>query len=273
MWVGGVLTLFLFSCAVLCPYAFRDRGHRQLPTLWDVPTVASAFAELCGSLAALSLAAAVFIGTLSERTGEFEASIGFFVIAFLVLVAAAMQFGATPNSRASDSDEFRSAQSISYVVAASSFYLGLGMTWLGLRLLLLALELETAADILTWVLFVSIIAGALRIAMNLYRHTDVPVLTCALVVVVAIAGAAFYRLVLVAAWDDLWPARDEPLWLSTVAFGTTVVGYAYQTFVLATYGERQLESIVTKLCQPLLALYTMNVIQTVALVWLAVVEQ
>ena len=59
-------------------------------------------------------------------------------------------------------------------------------------------------------------------------------------------------------------------WLATVAFGTAVVGYVYQTLVLAAYGEPRFEASFSKLSQPLLTLYSMNVIQIVALVWFAV---
>jgi hypothetical protein len=272
MWVAGILLLFVTSSAVLSVYSWRAPPKRLLPPLWDIPSVAAAYTELCGSLAALSLAAAVFIATIAPGTANFEDAIGFFVIAFLILVAAAMQFGATPNSRGEVLPEFNTAQSISHVTAASSFYLGVGMSWLGLKLLLLALELDTAAGILTWMLLITILAGGLRIAANLYRHTDASGAVCILVVILAVTGAAFYKLALVAVWDDLWPEANEALWLATVAFGTAVAGYIYQTLVLAAYGEPRFEPGFSRLCQPLLTLYSMNVIQIVALVWFAVSE-
>jgi hypothetical protein len=272
VWIAGIVVLFLVSFAALGSLSFSSRSDRRLPPLWDLPTVAASYTELCGSLAALSLAAAVFIATLAPGTIDFEAPIGFFVISFLILVGAAMQFGATPNSRENEREEFRTSQSISYVTAASSFYLGIGMSWLGLRMLVLALHLDTAAEILTWMLLISILAGGLRVGTNLYRHTDAPGLICGLVVVLAIGSAALYKLVLAAIWDDLWPQANAPLWLGTVAFGTAVVGYVYQTLVLGAYGQPRLEPMFSKLCQPLLTFYSMNVIQIVALVWFAVIE-
>ena len=272
MWIPGIALGLIFSSLAVIPLISRTRLQGQVPKLWNLGAVAIGLTELSGSLAALSLAAAVFIATLTADSGVFEDSIGLFVLSFLILTGAAMQFASTPNRQENESEEFHSIQNVSYVIAISTFFLGIALSWIGLRLLLLAIRADTAADILTWILLLSIIAGALRVCTHLYRHTEAAPSICFAIFAIGFLGPIAYKAGPVGVWSDLWPQRNETLYLATIAFVIAVVGHSFQTAILAVHGHERLEPVITRFHQPFLALYALNVIEIVLLVWLAVAE-
>ena len=226
--------------------------------------------HISGTLSGLSLAAAVFIATLAPNSPNYEASIGLFVFSFLILVATAMQFATTPNLQL----EGRSAahQYLSYITANSSFFLGVALSWLGLRLLLISIHLDDLAGILTWVLLFAILAGAFRLSMQLYRHGGVSGLVCLFIPITGFVFALLYRFVFSEAWSALWPDADASLRLGIVAFAISGLAYLFQTFTLAAHGNSGWEAAVDRFATGYLAGYGQSIVIVIVFVWIAVAQ-
>jgi hypothetical protein len=255
--------------AVLLSRSGEGSSPRPFP---DLAVVTSAYSQLAGALASLSLAAVVFIATLAPDSPAFETSIGLFVLAFLVLVASAMEFAVTPSLAEETGGTALSEQHLSFLLANLAFYLGLAMSWLGLRLLVLAIELDDLADLLTWVLLFAIVVGGLRLTMHVYRYTRATVLACLSLLAVSFGAGLVYRFLLCEAWADLWPAEDGPMLLSVVAFVVAGLGYVYQTLLFAIDENSDLVQALTRWRSAWIFGSTQSVLTIVVLAWIAVAQ-
>lgn len=273
MWVAGVVTLLtVVSVAGAVLVSHSGKGSPPRP-LRDVAAVASDYSDLAGALASLSLAAVVFIATLAPDAPAFDTSIGLFILAFLVLVAAAMEFAATPSMADESPTHDLSEQYFSFLLANIPFYLGLALSWLGLRLLVLAIQVNQLADLLTWVLLFAIVLGGLRLVMHVYRFTGASATACLSLVGLSFVAGLMYRFLLSEAWEPLWPSEDEPLQLSVVAFVFAGLGYLYQTALFATSGEDSaIARILARFRSTFVFALTLGVLTIVVLAWIAVAQ-
>jgi hypothetical protein len=271
MWILGT-TILLALTSLAAALSIRRRRVTTIKQMWDLPAVSTNFTQIASTLAALSFAAAVFIATLARDSGPVESAIGLFMLSFLILGTAAMQFGSIPSLQASTPARVISAQYLGHLTAATSFYIGMAMSWLGLRLLLIAVHADTSASVFTWVLFFSIVAGALRLTMHLYHHTTAGMSTCLLVPVVGLSCAALYRFGLVEIWPVLWPDRDESLFLAVVGFAVVGIGYGYQTLVLTLQTNEAIGGKLLDFGERWLVSYVQSVVVVTVLVWIAVAE-
>jgi len=270
MWAVGITLLILTTSLIVVAWS-EWHGPSITRGLWDLPEVATSFMHISGTLAALSLASAVFIATLAPDSPTFESSIALFIFSFLILIAAAMQFAALPNLPQTDGS-IADGQYVSYVIANCSFYLGIALSWLGLRLLLLAIHLEDLAAILTWVLLLSILAGAMRLSMHLYRHGTVNGLVCLLLPAVALGFSLLYRFGVSELWSSLWPDSKQPLDIALFGIAITASGYVFQTALLALYGSGDWAKGVERAARTWLVAYGHSVVVAVALTWIAVAQ-
>jgi hypothetical protein len=136
MWLVGILLLLAVAVAV----SLRA-GWRQAPPLaeiWDIPGTARTYTTIVGTLAGFSVTSSIFVANLSvaRQSTSFEGVMALFLVAFVVFVSSAMQFGTTPNLTAAQPGPYRAVQGYSYLLANAGFYLGLCLSWLGLPLLL-----------------------------------------------------------------------------------------------------------------------------------------
>src|SRR5688572_16768145 len=139
MWGVGAALLLLVTCS-LCLFVTRRRAE-QSAEIWDIGGTARTYTTIVGALAGFSVTSAIFIAnlTVARQSATFESVIALFLIAFLIFISSAMQFGTTPNLPAPPSELYATVQSYSYVLASTSYYLGLCLSWLGLPLLLAAI--------------------------------------------------------------------------------------------------------------------------------------
>jgi hypothetical protein len=272
VWLAGVIALLLITSLPAAILVSQSEEASKPRTPRSLPVVVSNYTQLAGNVAALCLAAVVFIATLAPESPVFDTSIGLFILAFLVLVTSAMEFATTPSLASDEADADPGESYLSFLVANLSFYLGLALSWLGLRLLVLALELDHLADLLTWVLLLAIIMGSFRLCMHIYRYTSANSWACVSLLAVSLAAAASYRFLFAEGWDDLWPADDGPLLLSVVAFAATGLGYLYQTLLFATHGQPNPSRLLSEHRSALLCAYTQGVLTLVVLAWIAVAQ-
>jgi hypothetical protein len=270
MWLAGVIGLMLVSIAIVQILGLERRRAPALP-LWDIPRVAGFYTTIVGSLAGFAVASSVFIANLARGDPQYEDAMAMFIVAFLVLIGTTMQFAATPNL-AESAPGYVADQQLSYSVANVSFYVGVAVAWLGLRLLVLASGFDTLGKILSWILFFSITAGAFRLSMHIYRHTLIGRLACFSIPAIAAALTLLYRFGAAEVIPDLWPAENQALYFAALAFLAGGLAYGSQTFLLALHGDSRWERIVASYGPSWLLGYCQASVLTIYLLWLAVVQ-
>jgi hypothetical protein len=270
LWIVGFVALLGGTSVATALWASTQRG-RAAQDLWDIPSIVANYTQIGSALAGLSLASAVFIATLAPNSPAFEDSIGLFMLSFVMLVGASMQFAGTPNPGEAGGSA-QQIQRFSYMTANCSFYIGLAASFLGLRLLLLAIRLDDLADTLTWVLLVTLAAGAARLCVHLYRHTSLSRFACFGITPIAFVWAPAYWFGLAAVWPQLLPVNHQAILSCLAGFVVAGVGYSLQTVMLGLQGERHWEDGVSRLGEQCLAGYAQSVITVVVLIWCAVAQ-
>src|SRR5687768_14006954 len=161
MWVVGVVSLLVLLAVGLVFLNSEKRSELPSP-LWNLSEIAGHYTDISGILAGFSVASAVFIAASAREAPGFTDAIGLFIVSFLILIAATMEFGTTPNLSDRVTPSTIRDQQLSYLTANFSFYLGTALSWLGLRLVLLSIEQSRLAELVTWLLLVSVWAGSAR---------------------------------------------------------------------------------------------------------------
>src|SRR6266511_4985741 len=113
VWVAGIAGTLLLASVSAAIWPSHTRPERDLSD--EIPELTTGYTEIAGVLAAVSLASAVFIGAVNKGGEEVENSIGLFVLSFIVLISAAMQYASTSSGRPELDAKFRI---YSYVLAS-----------------------------------------------------------------------------------------------------------------------------------------------------------
>lgn len=199
MWIIGVLSLVILVGAVTGIFS-RKRTSPTFVTEWDLESLSGEYAAIIAPLAGFSVAAAVFLANLSRvaRTSYFADVMALFLIALIMLMATAVMFATFRSARLgpSPSEELLSVHSMLYLICNLGFYLSLSMSWLGLRPLLLSIELSALAEVFTWVLLFSLTLGAIRVGAWLHIFLGTKMLASLLVPIIPIVTVVAYGLVL-----------------------------------------------------------------------------
>jgi hypothetical protein len=135
---------------------------------------------------------------------------------------------------------------------------------------LLALGLHSLADMVTWLLLVAVISGAVRLGMFLYQLPMVNRSACLIVPALGFATAALYRLVVVRVAPALWPSSDATLVFAIIAFALVALGFAAETGLLAFHGSSGLRRWMPIAGPHVMLAYTQVVVTVVGLLWFAV---
>jgi hypothetical protein len=221
MWVVGIAVLLLLVGTLsLLVNTGRDKPPADI---WDVVGTARTYTSIVGTLAGFSVTSSIFIAGLAapQRSAAFEGLMALFLIAFLIFIGAAMEFGTTPNLPTPPSDEYRTIQGYSYLLANTSYYVGLSLSWLGLPLLLSAIGLQYLAGIVIWLVLLAIVGGGMRICsagLNNFARADLR--RSLALPVICFAVAAVYALVLGRQSRDLLPNEHGRLFLPQCALSS-----------------------------------------------------
>jgi hypothetical protein len=274
MWVIGVALLLLLTSA-LCTY-FGRRLNRVEAEIWDIAGTARTYTTIVGTLAGFSVTSSIFIAnlTVARQSANFEGVIALFLIAFLVFVSSAMQFGTTPNLSSSPADFYRTVQNYSYILANASFYLGLCLSWLGLPLLLSSIGLDYLGDIFIWLVLFAILGGALRISssgLNLLAGVDF--LSGLALPLLCFGAALSYRLASEVALDRLLPAEHAPTLFAVVSFVVAALGFSIQSAIVGSLREAKSALLAVRVGRALIIAHTAAVFTAVSLLWLAVLDE
>jgi hypothetical protein len=277
MWLVGIVVLLAATATVSAWLGRRRRAGSTSPP-WDIPVVASTYTGIAGVLAGFAVASSVFLANLggSAGAGPFAATMGMFLIAFAILAEASQMFSTLPTRPAPGAagardDTLTRVQCLSFLLATVGYFIGLSLSLLGLRPLLLALGLHQLADIFTWLLLLTVLGWSTRLGVFLYRLTRVASLACLAVPWLGVGAAAAYWLVATRFAPALWPAADAPLRLALVAAGLAGLGFAVETALLTFQGDERLRWRLRAAEGAALA-YVQAVVTVIALLWFAVVK-
>ncbi len=267
VWLAGVTVLL---AAVTAASAWLGRGRRPgvVTPPWDIAAVASTYTGIAGVLADFAVTSAVFLANLDASTGPgpFAATMGMFLIAFVGFLVASQMFGTLPTRAApgTEDEALTPFQGLGFVLAIAGYYVGLSLSLLGLRPLLLVLGLDVLAEVFIWLLLATVLGGAGRLGVFLYRLTRVASVACLAVPGLGFGAAAAYRLVAARVVPELWPATDAPLRLALAVAGLAGLGFAAETALLAFQGEPRLQRKLRGAERAVLA-YVQAVVTVVAL--------
>jgi hypothetical protein len=272
VWLAGVIVLL---AAVAAVSAWLGRPHRPgvVTPPWDIAAVAATYTGIAGVLAGFAVTSTIFLANLDAgaETGSFSATMGMFLIAFVGFLIASQMFGTLPTRAApgTEAEGLTPFQGLGFVLAIVGYYIGLSLSLLGLRPLLLVLGLELLAEVFVWLLLATVLGGAGRLGVFLYRLTRVAGRACLAVPGLGFSAAAVYWLVATRLAPGLWPAAEAPLLLALVLAVLAGLGFAAETALLAFQGEPRLQRRRRGAERAVLT-YVQAVVTVAVLLWFAV---
>ena len=271
MWLIGILLLIAATVTIAIRAGWRQAP--PLPEIWDIPGTARTYTTIVGTLAGFSVTSSIFVANLSvaRQSTNFEGVMALFLVAFLVFVSSAMQFGTTPNLATAQSGFYRAIQGYSYLLANASFYLGLCLSWLGLPLLLSAIGLEYLSDIFIWLVLFAILGGAMRISSSgLNIFTGMALLPAIVLPLACFVIACAYRFAASEIWSELLPDEHAPVLFAVVCFGVGAFGFSLQSLLVGSLRGVQGNESVSPLARRFVIALSAAVFTSVSLLWLAV---
>jgi hypothetical protein len=265
MWVVGVLALIGVTATISLAL---NRHPRQTlaPIPWDIPRVAASYTTILGALAGFSVVSSIFIAnlTVARESPEYESVIGMFLMSFIIFLSSAMEYSTTPNL-AEDDPRFIRLQRLAFCYANEGYYIGIGVSWLALRLLLLAIELPYVAGVFTWLLLFSVFAGAIRMGHFLFRLTLLDRLACLVAPLVAVAAAAIYRLGIAELLPGAMPPHHEPFLIAVIGFGAGAAGFSIHSVIIAFGDEPKGQQLISRFGDRITLVYSQAVAAILAL--------
>jgi hypothetical protein len=230
VWILGILLLLAGSVS-LGVFAGSSKG-RPAAEIWDIPGTARTYTTIVGTLAGFSVTSSIFIANLSvaRQSTNFEGVMALFLVAFVVFASSAIQFGTTPNLPAGPSSLYRTIQGYSYLLANTSFYLALCLSWLGLPLLLSAIGLDYLSDTFIWLVLFAILGGAMRVSSSgLNVFAGMELILAVVLPLACFIFACLYWLAGSELWDQLLPERHVPTHFAVICFGVAGLGFSLQS--------------------------------------------
>lgn len=241
------------------------------PAMWDISRVAQTFMPIVGALAGFSVASTIFIAnlTVTRHAAQFPSLIGMFVMAFVIFVGAAQEFGMTPNLPSDGDRHYEQLRRFAYLLSMFGYFVALAVSWNALRILLIALNLDSVAEAFTWVLLFAVLAGTVRLAVqHLYMLTTLPRSSCLAIPLISWSLAAVFRFALVPMVPALAAPPNEPFMVTVGCFGVAALCFGMQTaclslndsvtfrMALARFGDRTVMGLLAMVSTVVAVLWT-----------------
>ena len=280
MWAVGMGAILLLSAMSVQPLGWRRRDT-PVRVPWDVVHVASTYTPIAGGLAGISVTSAVFLANLAAlgRSNELAPVVGIFLIAFVTYLGTTLIFATIPGPAGPEQGGGSArSQGLLFVLGNITFFVGILMTILALRPLLLAVGLLALADIFTWLLLFTVIAGVLRIGLFVHVLLEVAGRAYAAMPIIAIAAAVAYRYAICALVPSLWPAAldagrsaalEAMLMVTVVCFVSAAGAFVAQSLLLSLYGDAAVERLILRFGHRVMLGYAQLVSTSIALLWVA----
>lgn len=273
MWIAGFVTLLaLLAGGVALINRFdeeaTDPGH------WDPASHVTSYLGLVGPLASFSVVVAIFVANLSRATesAALEHVMALFMMGFVKLLGAAVLLAnaRSATKRPDAPRAYDDAIRVHFLLGYACFFMGLALTWLGLRPVLVVIGLSNLADLFSWVLLLSVGAGAFEqstwIQMNL-ANSKIAALVAPLGAALA-AGA--YRFVLVPLEPRFWPTGDT-LAFVVVMFLLSAGAYTAGSLILKFHGDAVADRVIARIGRRWFPSYGACISCVLLLLWCALV--
>jgi hypothetical protein len=273
MWLIGVVVLMSFNASIV---ALANRRRKEVGPVpyWNYVHMGESYGLIVGPLAGISVAAAVFLASVTRaaQSPSFVDVMATFLISIIILMGNGMMlatFRSAEKGR-NPGEDFESAHGVVWVLCSIVFYSGVTMSWIGLRPMLISIDLVPLANVFTWLLLFTILSGCARLGGWLFSLVGTKAPTAILVAVLPIGTAAIYRLILVPALAWLWPSAGQTLTFAVVVLAVSTLAFGVETSMIAFVGEKRMLARVRHLGPILLPPYVAMVETAVALLWLSV---
>jgi hypothetical protein len=274
LWLAAVIPMV---AGVASTSAYLNRRNGWVPNAsrqWDIATLGAAYSAAIPPLAAFSIALAVFLANVSRTANPkaFENVMALFLMAFIILIGTALMFATSRSAffGADDDEEVLLSRRTMYVLANLCFYLGLNMSWMGLRPLLQAIELYSLAGVFSWLLLFSVVAGAMRQSAWLQSLFGANPIACLSIGVLPVLAVCVYWFGLVSLMPDLWP-RNSTLTFAVLVFVIACLPFLVETNVIRFASDQRCTRMLWRVGSMLMPAYQGIAITAMLLLWLSLV--
>jgi len=263
-----------FSAGVV-GLANRRRETVVLTPHWNYVRLGESYALIVGPLAGISLAAAIFLASVARaaKSPSFVAVMATFLLSIIILIGNGMMLatfrGAERAGRSGEDVEI--LHRVTWILCSIVFYSGVTMSWIGFRPMLISIDLARLANVFTWLLLFTIVAGCARLGGWLFSLVGTKSLAVILLVIVPVGAAVFYRLVLVRQLTWLWPPIEQTLTFAIIVFAVCSLAFGVETAMISFIGDKSVLARIRHLGPILLPSYIAMVETAVMLLWLSAV--
>jgi hypothetical protein len=273
MWLVGVLALLIISSGFTM-FLGRKQRRNFSPVPWNVGDLSTAYTIIVGPLAAFTIASTLFLANLNvvRASRSFVDVIALFLIGFIMLVGTAIMFATNRGklTGASQGAELPFLRRVMFILSNVGFYLGLTVSWLGLRPLLVSLEIKTLADVFTWLLAFTVFAGAARLSSWLYSLLGVKAVACVSIPLIGLLTPGIYVGILMKAFPSLRLAQNSTLVIGVLTFALGTMAFAWDTVMIALEGTLPINRAIQRGGVMALLAYVQAIVTAVGLLWYTV---
>lgn len=272
MWLVGILSLIVIIGGITALLG-RKRNPAPFATDFDLDSLSASYARITAPLGAFSVAGAVFLANLIREVENvfFVDVMALFLIAFIMLMATAIIYATFRSAKLlSLPDHHHDVHCMLFIICNLLFYMSLSVSWVGLRPLLLSIELSSLADVFTWVLLFSLLAGAIRLGAWLHTLLGIRFLQSVFIPVIPIVAVVIYAQALAPRFTLLWPEANPVLTFAILVFAVGAIGGGVETAMITFYGNREAHHRIQRIGNMLIAPYVSAGIAAVTLLWFSI---
>lgn len=272
MWLVGVLSLMVIIGGIAALLS-QLRGPAPFATDFDLDSLSASYARITAPLGAFSVAGAVFLANITREVENvfFVDVMALFLIAFIMLMATAIIYATFRSANLLSLPEtHHDVHCMLFIVCNLLFYMSLSVSWLGLRPLLLSIELSRLADVFTWILLFALLAGAVRLGAWLHTLLGVRFLPSVLIPVIPMVAVVIYGQALAPRFTFFWPEANPVLTFAILVFTFGAIGGGAETAMISFYGNREAHHRLHRIGNILIAPYVSVGIAAVTLLWFSI---
>jgi hypothetical protein len=238
---------------------------------WIAAGLGGMFKDIAGTLAGFTITAATFLGTLNQDKDApaLAAAVGLLLLSFLILLCTAMLYSSMPAVQ-DDDPAVDGSQSLIDLLANAAYFIGAALGWVALRPLLQLIGLPGVADMFTWLLLITAVAGSARLAALTYRLSTANLPACLGIPLLGFGLPILFWLIASRTTPELLPGSNDVLQVAAIAFVVSIVALALQTIILMAHSHAVLNQHTLALGHRLAIATSQAAVLIIAATWLAV---
>jgi hypothetical protein len=269
--IVSVLVLLVIGTGVTLIVGW-DARPQSADQRWFAAGLGGMFKDIAGTLAGFTITAATFLGTLNQDKDApaLAAAVGLLLLSFLILMSTAMLYSSMPGDQEDGPAVDGGVQPLIDLLANAAYFIGAALGWLALRPLLQLIGLPDLADMFTWLLLVTALAGSTRLAALTYRLSTANLAACLSIPLIGFGVPALFWLVVSRVSPGLLPGSSGVLPVAVVAFAISVIALALQTTVLMVHGHPRLSQRALDSGHRIALGVSQAAVLVIAVTWIAV---